>query len=61
MDVVVHFGEMPFNNPSSLYWMPMPYQPNASKESRLLDTNEKRIRTMFLTWQGDLPLIIASD
>ena len=41
-DVVVNFGEMHFNNPSSRYWMSMPYQPNASKESRLLNTNKKR-------------------
>ena len=59
--VVVHLGETPFNNLSSRYWMSIPYQPNVSKESRLLNKNKKRIRTVCLTWQGDLLLVIAGD
>ena len=47
--VVVHLGETPFNNLSSRYWMSMPYQPNVSKESRLLNKYKKRIRRMCLT------------
>ena len=59
--VVVHLGETPFNNLSSRYWMSMPNQPNVSKESRLLNKNKKRIRTVCLTLQGDLLLVIAGD